>query len=155
MADFSGLLLAISLAERKRDEVIRALAQSQNNVQAAFGQLEQLRSYAGDTDNRWVRTGATGLSVELIKHHYQFSGRLQQAISMQDGVIANLQRQVAGVRHELQLAESRLSGLNSVLKKRRADAERTAQRREQARMDEMAAQLFSRTRAQQTQGEAR
>ncbi len=155
MADFSGLLLAISLAERKRDEVMRALAQSQNNVQAAFGQLEQLRSYAGDTDNRWVRTGATGLSVELIKHHYQFSGRLQQAISMQDGVIANLQRQVAGVRHELQLAESRLSGLNSVLKKRRADAERTAQRREQARMDEMAAQLFSRTRAQQTQGEAR
>lgn len=155
MADFSGLLLAISLAERKRDEVIRALAQSQSNVQAAFGQLEQLRSYAGDTDNRWVRTGATGLSVELIKHHYQFSGRLQQAIAMQDGVIANLQQQVTGVRQQLQLAESRLSGLNSVLKKRRADAERTAQRREQARMDEMAAQLFSRTRAQQTQGEAR
>lgn len=155
MADFSGLLLAISLAERKRDEVIRALAQSQSNVQAAFGQLEQLRSYAGDTDNRWVRTGATGLSVELIKHHYQFSGRLQQAIAMQDGVMANLQQQVTGVRQQLQLAESRLSGLNSVLKKRRADAERTAQRREQARMDEMAAQLFSRTRAQQTQGEAR
>jgi flagellar FliJ protein len=155
MADSSGLLLAISLAERKRDEVIRALAQSQNNVHAAFGQMEQLRSYAGDTDNRWVQTGAAGLSVELIKHHHQFSGRLQQAISMQEGVIANLQRQVDGVKLQLQQAEGRLLGLQSVLKKRRADAERTAQRREQARMDEMAAQLFSRTRAQQTQGEAR
>jgi len=93
--------------------------------------------------------------VELIKHHYQFSGRLQQAISMQDGVIANLQRHVEGVKQQLQLAESRLSGLNSVLKKRRAEAERIAQRRDQAQMDEMAAQLFARTRAQQTQGEAR
>ncbi|NBX20778.1 MAG: flagellar export protein FliJ [Betaproteobacteria bacterium] len=155
MADSSGLLLAISLAERKRDEVIRALAQSQQNVQAAIGQLDQLRSYAGDTDQRWVSTGSVGLSVELIKHHYQFSGRLQQAISMQDGVIANLQRQVEGVKQQLQLAESRLSGLNSVLKKRRAEAERIAQRRDQAQMDEMAAQLFARTRAQQTQGEAR
>ena len=155
MADSSGLLLAISLAERKRDEVIRALAQSQQNVQAAMGQLDQLRSYAGDTDHRWVSTGSVGLSVELIKHHYQFSGRLQQAISMQDGVIANLQRHVEGVKQQLQLAESRLSGLNSVLKKRRAEAERVAQRRDQAQMDEMAAQLFARTRAQQTQGEAR
>ena len=64
MADSSGLLLAISLAERKRDEVIRALAQSQQNVQAAMGQLDQLRSYAGDTDHRWVSTGSVGLSVE-------------------------------------------------------------------------------------------
>ncbi len=155
MADSSGLLLAISLAERQRDEVIRALASSQQGVQAALAQLDQLRSYAGDTDQRWVRTGSAGLSVELIKHHYQFSGRLQQAISMQDGVIANLERQLESVRQQLQKAESRLSGLNSVLNQRRAEAQRTARRREQAAMDEMAAQLFARTRAQQTQGEAR
>nr|WP_315465643.1 flagellar export protein FliJ [uncultured Rhodoferax sp.] len=148
MADSSGILLAISLAERKRDDVMRALAQSQQNVQVAMGQLEQLRSYAGDTDNRWGRTGSVGLSVELIKHHYQFSDRLQQAISMQNGVIANLQRQVEVVKQQLQQAESRLSGLNGVLKKRRVEAERVAQRRDQARMDEMAAQLYARTRAQ-------
>ena len=155
MADSSVLLLAISLAERKRDEVIRALAQSQQNVQSAVAQWEQLRSYSGDTDNRLLSAGGEGLSVELLKHHYQFSTRLQQAISMQDGVIANLQRQVEGVKQQLQKAESRLSGLNSVLKKRRAEAERVAQRREQAAMDEMAAQLYARTRAQQTQGEIR
>ncbi|CAM8634263.1 FliJ Flagellar biosynthesis chaperone [Comamonadaceae bacterium] len=155
MADSSGLLLAISLAESKRDEVIRALAQSQQNVQSAVAQWEQLRSYSGDTDNRLLNAGGAGLSVELLKHHYQFSTRLQQAISMQDGVIANLQRQVDSVKQQLQKAESRLSGLNSVLKKRRAEAERVAQRREQAAMDEMAAQLFARTRSQQTQGEIR
>lgn len=155
MADSSGLLLAISLAERQRDAVLRTLAQSQQQVQAALGQLEQLQSYSGDTDKRWVQTGTAGLSVELLKHHYQFSGRLQQAISMQDGVIANLQQQVEGVKQQLLKAESRLSGLNTVLKQRRALADRTAQRREQAGMDEMAAQLFARTRAQHNQGEAR
>lgn len=155
MVDSSGLLLAIAQAERRRDDVLRALAQSHQRVQSAVDQLDQLRNYAGDTDNRWVSTGSVGLSAELVKHHYQFSGRLQHAIGMQDGVIANLQRQTENVKLQLQKAESRLAGLNNVLQKRRADAQRLAQRREQAAMDEMAAQLFARTRAQNFQGEAR
>lgn len=155
MADSSGLLLAIAQAERRRDDVLRTLAQSHQRVQSAVDQLDQLRNYAGDTDNRWVSTGSVGLSAELVKHHYQFSGRLQHAIGMQDGVIANLQRQTENVKLQLQKAESRLAGLNNVLQKRRADAQRQAQRREQAAMDEMAAQLFARTRAQNLQGEAR
>jgi flagellar FliJ protein len=155
MADSSGLLLAIAQAERRRDDVLRTLAQSHQRVQSAVDQLDQLRNYAGDTDNRWVSTGSVGLSAELVKHHYQFSGRLQHAIGMQDGVIANLQRQTENIKLQLQKAESRLAGLNNVLQKRRADAQRLAQRREQAAMDEMAAQLFARTRAQNLQGEAR
>ncbi|MDZ7890138.1 MAG: flagellar export protein FliJ [Rhodoferax sp.] len=153
MSDSTGLLLAISLAERKRDAVVQQLAQSQQNVRSALDQLEQLRSYAGDTDGRWVRNGTVGLSVELLKHHYQFSGRLQQAMVMQDGVIANLRRQAELAQKQLQAAESRLSGLKTVLSKRRAEAERLARRREQADMDEMAAQLFARTRAFNLQGE--
>ena len=72
---------------------------------------------------------------------------------MQEGVIANLRRQAELVQKQLQAAESRLSGLKTVLSKRRAEAERLARRREQADMDEMAAQLFARTRALNLQGE--
>jgi len=155
MADSSGLLLAIAQAERRRDDILRALAQSQQRVQSAADQLDQLRAYAGDTDQRWVHTGAVGLSAELVKHHHQFSDRLQQAMSMQGGVITNLQRQSDNVRQQLQKAESRVAGLKNVLQKRRAEAQLLAVRREQAAMDEMAAQLFARTRAQLQQGEAR
>ena len=155
MADSSGLLLAIAQAERRRDDVLRALAQSQQRVQSAADQLDQLRAYAGDTDQRWVHTGAVGLSAELVKHHHQFSDRLQQAMSMQGGVITNLQRQSDNVRQQLQKAESRVAGLKNVLQKRRAEAQLLAVRREQAAMDEMAAQLYARTRAQLQQGEAR
>ena len=155
MADSSGLLLAIAQAERRRDDILRALAQSQQRVQSAADQLDQLRAYAGDTDQRWVHTGAVGLSAELVKHHHQFSDRLQQAMSMQGGVITNLQRQSDNVRQQLQKAESRVAGLKNVLQKRRAEAQLLVVRREQAAMDEMAAQLFARTRAQLQQGEAR
>jgi flagellar FliJ protein len=155
MADSSGLLLAIAQAERRRDDILRALAQSQQRVQSAADQLDQLRAYAGDTDQRWVHTGAVGLSAELVKHHHQFSDRLQQAMSMQGGVITNLQRQSDNVRQQLQKAESRVAGLKNVLQKRRAEAQLLAVRREQAAMDEMAAQLYARTRAQLQQGEAR
>lgn len=154
MADSSGLLLAISLAERKRDACSRQLMQCQQSVQSADMQMEQLRSYAGETDGRWMSRCAAGLSVELMKHHYQFSGRLQQAIDMQHGVIANLQRQVDGARQQLLQAETRLSGLNAVLKKRRLETELLARKREQAGMDEMAAQLFARTQAQHTHRDA-
>jgi flagellar FliJ protein len=155
MADSSGLLLAIAQAERRRDDILRALAQSQQRVQSAADQLDQLRAYAGDTDQRWVHTGAVGLSAELVKHHHQFSDRLQQAMSMQGGVITNLQRQSDNVRQQLQKAESRVAGLKNVLQKRRAEAQLLVVRREQAAMDEMAAQLYARTRAQLQQGEAR
>jgi flagellar FliJ protein len=155
MADSSGLLLAIAQAERRRDDILRNLAQSQQREHSALDQLNQLRSYAGDTDQRWVQTGSVGLSVELVKHHYQFSDRLQQAIDLQDGVISNLRRQSDNVRQQLQKAESRLAGLQKVLQQRRAQAQLVARRREQAAMDEMAAQLFARTRAQLQQGEAR
>ena len=155
MADSSGLLLAIAQAERRRDEILRTLTQSQQRVQSAIDQLEQLRAYASDTDQRWVHTGSVGLSAELVKHHYQFSDRLQQAMGMQDGVITNLRRQSDNVRQQLQKAESRVAGLKNVLQKRRAEAQLVARRREQSAMDEMAAQLFARTRAQLQQGDAR
>jgi flagellar FliJ protein len=152
MKDSSGLLLAISLAERKRDAVMQQLAQSHQRVRSALDQLEQLQSYAGDTDGRWIRNGAAGLSGELLRHHHQFSERLQHAIGMQEGVIANLRRGADQVQRQLLAAESYLAGLQRVLAQRRAEGERRAQRREQAEMDEMAAQLFARTHRQSLQG---
>lgn len=153
MPNTNGLVLAISQAQRRRDEAMRTLALGRKNVEAAMSQLEQLRSYAGDTDARWLATGGGGLSVELLKHHYQFSGRLEQAISMQDAVVTNLQRTSERLKAQLLLGERRLAALSSLLKTRQLEAQRREQRREQMDMDEMAAQLFSRTKHSLHQGD--
>jgi flagellar biosynthesis chaperone FliJ len=71
---------------------------------------------------------------------------------MQEGVIANLRRGADQVQRQLLAAESYLAGLQRVLAQRRSEEERRAQRREQAEMDEMAAQLFARTHRQSFQG---
>ncbi len=141
---FHGLQLAIELAERKRDERAQALAQAQRQVRMGRQQLEQLQSYAADTDARWSQGHSRVLSAELIRHHYQFVERLQHAIGMQDDVIANQLRQEHSCRGALAQAETRVSGLKQVLAKRQAVVAATEQRREQGRMDEMAALVYAR-----------
>ena len=150
-----GLQLAIELAERKRDERAQVLAQAQRQVLVGQQQLQQLQSYAGDTDTRWTQGHNMALSAELIRHHYQFVERLQHAIGMQDGVIANLVRQENQCRAALVQAEMRLSGLKQVLEARKQLLVAAEQRRDQGRMDEMAALVYARRVANAQMEDAR
>ena len=144
MNPFHGLQLAIELAERKRDQRMLALANAQRERINGQQQLQQLQNYANDTDNRWSGGRVMVLSGELIRHHYQFVERLQHAIGMQDGVIAGLQQQEQVCQGALAVAEGRLTGLKQVLAKRKSLLAATEQRREQGRMDEMAAMVYAR-----------
>lgn len=141
---FHGLQLAINLAERQRDERAQALARVQRQVQMGTQQLEQLQNYAKDTDARWTQGQHTALSPELLRHHYQFVDRLQHAMGMQDGVIANLSGQESQCRAALVQAEMRLSSLKQVLEKRKLSLVVAEQRREQGHTDEMAAIMHAR-----------
>jgi flagellar FliJ protein len=144
MNPFHGLQLAIELAERKRDQRMLALANAQRQLINGQQQLQQLQSYANDTDNRWSGGRSIVLSAELIRHHYQFVERLQHAIGMQDGVIEGFRQQEESCRGALAVAESRVTGLKQVLAKRKLLFAATEQRREQGRMDEMAAMVYAR-----------
>jgi flagellar FliJ protein len=150
MPKFRALALAIEQATQQRDTQARQHAQAQKTLQFAQGQLQQLQSYASDTDARWTGGQAFQLSVELIRHHYQFMDRLQHAASQQQGVIAKLERQLAGAHQLLLQAEYRLAGFKQVLKGRRAEQQVLQQRREQRATDEFAAMSHFRARARQT-----
>ena len=150
-----GFLLAIELAERQRDERAKELAQAQRNLIFGRQQMSQLQSYAADTDSRWSGAGAVALSAEMVRHHYQFMARLQQAISMQEGSIESLLQQESLSKHTLLHSECRVTGLQQVLRRRQAQAALQEQRREQARMDEMAALLYARNRMNPAFGDTR
>jgi flagellar FliJ protein len=153
MSELRSIHLAIELATRQRDVLAKNHAQAIRNMDFAKSQMGQLQNYALDTDGRW--TGATGtlLSAELIRHHYQFMDRLQQAIGMQEGVMANLSKQLETAHQALLQAEFRLAGLNQVLKTRQSAIELTQKRREQRQTDEFAAQRHLRARSAQMRGE--
>ena len=151
MSQLRSIELAIELATRQRDDLAKAAAGEAKTLQFAQGQLSQLEGYAAETDARWVHTGNEGRSAELLRHHYQFMERLQHAIGLQSGVMANTGQQVEAARKLVLQAEYRLAGLNQVLKARQSQVKQVQQRREQRQTDEFAAILYARkTRASST-----
>jgi flagellar protein FliJ len=153
MPKFRALELAIEQATQQRDAQTRRHVQAQKTLQFAHGQLGQLQSYAKDMDARWIGGHALSLSVELIKHHYQFMDRLHHAASQQQGVIANLERQLGQAQQLLLQAEHRLAGFKQVLKGRRAEQLQLQHRRDQRVTDEFAAMSHFRAQAAQTREE--
>ena len=153
MSQLRSIELAIELATRQRDDLAKAAAGVANALQFAQGQLSQLEGYAAETDARWVHTGNEGRSAELLRHHYQFMERLQHAIGLQSGVMANTGQQVEAARKLVLQAEYRLAGLNQVLKARQSQVMQVQQRREQRQTDEFAAILHARKTRVSSTGE--
>lgn len=144
MSALKSVALAIVVATRQRDQAGKQLMQAQRACQFAQGQLDQLESYAADSESRWITSAQVSMAPELLQHHYQFMGRLRHAIGMQDGVMDDLKRQLGIVKKMTLDAEYRLAGLQQVMKKKQADLARVMARREQKQMDEFAAMQFAR-----------
>ena len=139
MSAIKSFLLAIDLATRKRDEVAQALMRVQSAQLFAQDQMSQLEVYADETASRWTVAAQSGTTPELLRHHYQFLDRLQHAIGLQQGVLANETRKVDQAKRLMLEAEFRLLSLQQVMKKKQAGLALIQSRREQKQMDEFAA----------------
>lgn len=147
MSAVKGIVMALELATRKRDELAKGVATVQRSLGFAQDQMAQLVGYAGDTDARWEGSAARAVTPELMRHHYQFMGRLQQAIALQSTAITQINDQLEQARQKLLQAELRMVGLSQVLKSRQLVLQRGLARSEQKQTDEFAALLHARTRA--------
>lgn len=153
MSELRSIVLAIELATRQRDDLAKAAARAQRALGGAQNQMAQLQGYAGETDARWSSPTYVALSAELIRHHYQFTARLQQAIVLQTDAIGKANRQVESAAQALLQAEFRLAGLKQVLETRQAALQLTQRRRDQRLTDEFAGMQFARIRARTLSGE--
>ena len=93
-------------------------------------------------------------SPEMLQHHYQFMARLNQAIELQEGVLANHQQRVNAARQVLMQAEFRLMSFKQVLASRQATALKARGRQEQKQMDELAGLQTQRQQRLQAENEA-
>ncbi|OYU46719.1 MAG: flagellar export protein FliJ [Burkholderiales bacterium PBB4] len=154
MSEHGGLGLAIELATQYRDACQTALAAARRSVLQDQEQRNQLQAYADDKDRRWLEAGNTQFSAELVKHHYQFMERLQQAVGMQSGVIKNAEAAAARAASALMDAEVRLAALKEVLQVRTRAREALLNKREQKQTDEFATQQYIRRRTAFEKGES-
>ena len=139
MSALKNLLVVIAVATGKRDQAAKNLFQVQRNLTFSQGQMNQLETYARETETRWMVAGQASTTPELMRHHYQFMARLQHAIGLQQGVLDQAARHLALEEKLLLDAEIRLSGLKTALEKKRASLALVQHRREQKQTDEFAA----------------
>lgn len=138
MSALNAFVVAVELAERRRDAARQTLASVQGARQAAQAQLDQLTGYAAETQQRWGPKAGAAVQPEVMHHHYQFLGRLDHAIGLQTQTLSGQDQRVAQARQALLQAELRLTSLRKVLERRRADLAQQQQRREQKQTDERA-----------------
>ena len=138
MSAIKSFLLAIEMATRKRDQASQGLMQAQNSSLFAQDQMNQLQTYAAETESRWTAAAQISTSTEKLRHHYQFMGRLQHAMDLQKQALENESRKVALAKKGVLDAEFRLVSLKQVLEKKQADLAVLQARREQKQMDEFA-----------------
>lgn len=152
MHRLSGIALAVEHARRQRDGLVEAHVATQHALADAQNQLGQLLSYARDTDARWIGSATNAHSAEVLRHYYQFGDRLQQAIQMQNGVIAGLNKAVAEAHAALIQGEFRLAAIQKLYATRLAQIQQMKSRREQIQFDELATMQFLRHRKTQNSG---
>lgn len=144
MASLNAFLVAVEMAERRRDTARQTLQDVRGAREAAQAQLDQLEGYAAETQGRWGMRADTAVQPEVMFHHYHFMGRLEHAIGLQTGVVGGQEERVEKAAQALLEAELRLSSLRKALEHRRRALELQQQRREQKETDERASLLFGR-----------
>lgn len=153
-SSLGALSVAVDVALRARDEARRQLQSAHNAQHAAQQQMEQLQSYAGETQDRWGLRANAQVQPEVMFHHYQFMDRLHHAMGMQDTVVCDHERRVGAAQKALLAAELRLASLIKLADKRASERALLQSRREQKQTDERAGlqhrNAFTRPEGQET-----
>ena len=137
-ASLGTLSVAVDVALRTRDEARRLLQAAQNAQHAAQQQMEQLQSYAGETQDRWGLRANAQVQPEVMFHHYQFMERLHHAMGMQGTVVGDNERRVGAAQKALLAAELRLASLKKLADQRASEWVLLQSRRDQKQTDERA-----------------
>jgi flagellar protein FliJ len=101
-------------------------------------QQQQLRTYRAQYRERWTTQFRSQAAIEVVQSYQSFVLRLDAALLQLDGQLEASQHQTQQAREALVALEARAAAVRTVLEKRRTDAQRVADRREQRAADELA-----------------
>ena len=148
MSALKVVLLAISVATRRRDEAGKVLARIRHTYDIARSQMGQLESYAADTESKWAVSAQVVAAAESVRNYYQFMGRLQHATRLQGRVVADLHTELVGAARVLLEAEIRIASLDRLLEGKQSVMRKQQAAREQKQQDEFAALQHRRGRGE-------
>ncbi|RIY39922.1 flagellar export protein FliJ [Neopusillimonas maritima] len=144
MAKSSALTTLIDLTKDKTNDVAKQLQNLTSSRQSAHEQLETLHTYRQDYAQRLQQAMTTGLSAANYHNFRQFIATLDDAISQQNKVVAQIDANVELRKKEWVDQKRQLSSYETLLNRQERQAAQRENRIEQRTNDELSMNLFRR-----------
>jgi flagellar protein FliJ len=138
------LELLLERATGERDRLTAARRQADDAAQSARTQGEQLAAYRSEYVARWSSQFGRGGAIEIVHCYRSFMQRLDEAVEQQARHVDGAERLLAQAQALLVDAELRVASVRKLIERRRAEAQRDAQRRDQRQTDETSQQVSMR-----------
>lgn len=146
MAHKSSLDTLIDLSQDKVDDAGRALAELGTQRRQAQGQLNTLDGYRSDYTQRLQDTTENGVTASNYHNFRHFIATLDEAISQQNRIIAQIDTRIDIGRQHWHDEKRRLNSYETLKARQQRQLQIREQRREQRTNDEAAASIYRRSR---------
>lgn len=142
----SSLDVLIKLTRDKLDEAGRALADLGTQKREAQSQLNTLDHYRSDYTQKLQDTTESGVTASNYHNFRHFIATLDEAISQQNRIIAQIDSRIETGRQQWHHEKRRLNSYETLQTRQFHQLQMREQRREQRASDEAAAGLYRRFR---------
>lgn len=145
MASASSLHTLIELTKEGADKIGKLLTQLTTERNNAESQLSTLHVYRLDYAERLQKSTENGLSASNYHNFRQFIATLDEAISQQNKVVAQMDAQIEQGRQQWYAEKRRLSSFEALQTRQARTQFLRNNRLEQLASDEVSANLYRRT----------
>lgn len=146
MADHLPLPMLIDLAQGKLDEAGRVLNELATQRRHARSQLDTLDTYRADYAVRLQQAGEGGLSASNYRNFRRFIATLDEAISQQNRIIAQIDAKIQTGQQQWYVERRRLNSYETLKARQDQQMRYRETCREQHISDEISAGLYRRSR---------
>ena len=138
MTDNQSLTILLGQNERQRDAALADHQRAQAASEAAARQVEQLRSYRHEYEQRWGAQFAREGRIELVRCYQSFMERLTQAVEQQARIAEHAAQRLDHALGVLRGAEMRCASVRKLMERRVLEQRLAGDRRDQKQTDEAA-----------------
>lgn len=144
MASTSSLNTLIELTKNGADKIGKLLNQLTTERNNAEAQLSTLHVYRLDYAERLLKATETGLSASNYQNFRQFIATLDEAISQQNRIVAQMNVKIEQGRQQWFAEKRRLSSFEALQTRQMHQQQMRNNRLEQLASDEVSANLYRR-----------
>lgn len=144
MAKPFSLQTLMNLAQHQNESAIRKLGQLNKQQQGALQQLETLRQYRRDYQERLQESSKGGMDHSELRNFQEFINKLDQAIVQQMQIVEQSKASTQIGRNEFDLARRKLKSFDTLQQRHVKEQKRADEKSEQKISDEHTGRLTAR-----------